>query len=286
MSAEGDFVAQALRISVPYALAAVGGALCERAGVVNLALEGMILAGACAAAIGCHLAGGAAGVGAAMGAGTLLALLLAAATIGFSANQIVAGVAINLLAAGGTRLMSTAMFHTTANSPRIVGGAMDTATVVATTALIGLAAHALLWRTAFGLRLRAVGEAPEAANSLGVSVARVRIAAVLASGVLAALAGAFLAYDQHQWSDGMSSGRGYIAIAAMIIGRWSPLGALAAGLFFGTAEAAQIALQTSGAGLPGPLVQAIPYALTIVAVSGVVAKARPPAALGKPFPTD
>jgi simple sugar transport system permease protein len=288
MDGAGEFLAQALRIAVPYVLAAVGGALCERSGVVNLAIEGLMLTGACAAAIACDAAGGGAGVMAAAGAGLLLAGVLAAVTVGLGANQIVAGVALNLAAVGATRLMSSAAFGTTANSPRIAGLGAGAGAAVAAAAVVALAAHGVVARTRFGLRLRASGEHPEAAVSLGVSVRRVRVAAVLASGALAALAGASLAFDQGQWSDGMSAGRGYIAIAAMILGRWTPLGALLAGVFFGFAEATEIALQTSGLGLPGPLVQTIPYLCTIVAVSGAVAvrgggSGRAPAALGRPL---
>jgi general nucleoside transport system permease protein len=286
MEAALPLLVQALRISVPYALAALGGSLCERAGVVNLALEGLMLLGAFGAALGCHLYGGAAGIGAALCVGLLLGLLYALVTIRLRANQIVAGVALNLIAAGGTRVLCAAAFGTIANSPRI-DGTIGTAPVVGVTLLLAALGQVVMFRTALGLRLRAVGEHPEGAESLGVSVARTRLWAVLLSGALAALAGAFLAYDQHQWSDGMSAGRGYIAVAAVILGRWSPLGALLASLLFGAAETAQIALQTAGLGLPGPLVQAIPYVLTMVAISGVIGgagRARPPAALGRPFP--
>jgi len=280
-----EFVAQALRISVPFALAAAGGALSERAGVINLALEGLILAGAFAAATASLFAGSGVAVLAAVAAGVALASLHGLVTVRFRANAIVSGVAINLLAAGGTRFLLAAWFGTTANSPRIEGLEPGTFALVTGTLLLGAVCHWMMFRTAFGLRLRAAGEHPDAARALGVPVGRVRFWGVLLSGVLAALAGAWLAFDQHQFSDGMSAGRGYIAVAAMILGRWTPLGAMAAGLLFGTAEAAQIALQTAGWGIPGPLVQTFPYVLTMLALAGLIGRSRPPSALGTP-PSD
>jgi len=286
MDAMLSLIPQALRISVPYALAAVGGSLCERAGVVNLALEGMLLSGAFAAAVACHFAGAGAGLLAAVAAGVGVAALHALCTIRFRADPIVSGVAINLLAAGGTRFLLTTLFSSATNSPRIDGLDVGAWRGVVVMLLLAGMAHLAMSRTAFGLRLRAVGEHPEAADALGVSVRWTRVWAVLLSGALASLGGAWLAFDQHKFSDGMSAGRGYIAIAAMILGRWTPLGALFASLMFGTAEAAQIALQTAGVGLPGPLVQAIPYVLTMVALCGIIGRTRAPLALGRPFPQD
>jgi len=286
MDATLGLLEQALRISVPFALAAAGGALSERAGVINLALEGLILVGAFAAAVTSTVAGGGVAVAAAIAAGVALAAVHALVTVRFRANAIVSGVAINLLAAGGTRFLLAAWFGTTANSPRIEGWQPGTPALVVGTLLLGGLCHVAMFRTAFGLRLRAAGEHPEAARALGVSVARTRVMGVLLSGVLAALAGAWLAFDQHQFSDGMSAGRGYIAVAAMILGRWTPLGAMAAGLLFGTAEAAQIGLQTAGWGLPGPLVQTFPYVLTMLALTGLIGRSRPPLALGTPPPED
>lgn len=282
MDAVFDFIAQALRISVPFALAAAGGSLSERAGVVNLALEGFILIGAFAAALACTAAGGGVGIMAAVGAGVALASIHALAAVTFGADAVVSGVAVNLLAAGGTRFLLAAWLGATANSPRIDGLALGTPVLVLVTLLLGALCHVAMFRTRFGLRVRAAGEHPRAARALGVRVDRVRFVAVLLSGALAALAGAWLAFDQHQFSDGMSAGRGYIAVAAMILGRWTPLGAMAAGLLFGTAEAAQIALQTAGWGLPGPLVQTFPYVLTMLALAGLFGRSRPPMALGKP----
>src|SRR5688572_3620968 len=185
------FLIQGLRISVPYALAALGGTLSERAGVINLALEGMMLAGAFAAAAGSHAAGVTAGVLAGAAGGLLVAGLYAVAVLRARADQVVAGIALNLLVLGVTRYLLKLIFHSASNSPTVpgLGGPGATAFVLGT-ALCIFAAHVWLARTPSGLRLRAVGEHPEAADSLGVDVIRARLQAVLASGVLAGLAGA------------------------------------------------------------------------------------------------
>jgi simple sugar transport system permease protein len=182
------------------------------------------------------------------------------------------------------------IFDSSSNSPRVPGfnvkgsgtgfGALAQSPVV----WIGLAVIPLtawvLYRTPFGLRIRAVGEHPAAAASVGVPVARVRYLAVALSGVAAGLGGAYLALDQHQFTDGMTAGRGFIALAATIFGRWDPVRAGLACLLFAAAETLQIQLQGSQA-IPSQFVEMIPYVLTIVALAGVVGRAVPPAALGK-----
>jgi simple sugar transport system permease protein len=170
---------------------------------------------------------------------------------------------------------------------RVAGGGHGLAATLAHPIVLGSVAlvalsHLVLQRTALGLRVRAVGEHPEAAASLGVTVVRVRATAVLVGGALAGLGGAWLAADQHQFVAGMSSGRGYIALAAMIFGKWRPVGAALAALLFGLAEATQIALQAAGVGVPGWAVQMLPYVLTMVALAGAIGRGRPPAALGNP----
>jgi len=154
---------------------------------------------------------------------------------------------------------------------------------VIATVLVIVASHVLLYRTPFGLRVRAVGEHPEAAASLGVRPARVRVTAILLSGALAGLGGAWLAADQRQFVAGMSNGRGYIALAAMIFGKWRPAWVAAAALVFGAAEATQNALQTAGVGVPGWLVQMLPYVITMVTLAGFIGRAVPPRALGQPL---
>ena len=144
-----------------------------------------------------------------------------------------------------------------------------------------LASQWLVFRSVFGLRLRSMGERPEAAASLGLSVPLYRTLGVLLSGALAGLAGAWLASEQHSFTDGMTGGRGYIALAAMIVGKWSPFGAAAACLLFGAAEALQITLQ--GSGFPNELLQMLPYLVTMLALAGLIGRAVPPRAIGVPY---
>lgn len=281
-----DLVAQGLRISVPYALAALGGVLSERGGVVNIALEGMLLGGAFAYVIGAHASGSPwIGVLAAIAAGLLLGALHALLTVVLRAEQIVTGVAINLLALGATSFLLELIFGSAANSPRVPTFEASTLThpLVLLAIVLAVGTHVLLWRTPFGLRLRAVGEHPAAADSLGIDVTRVRTVGVLLSGVLAGLGGAYLASEQASFTSGMSAGRGYIALAAMIVGRWRPAYAVLAACLFGFAEMLQIRLQSFGVAIPTHLVQTIPYVLTLAVLCGAVGRAVPPAADGVPY---
>ena len=284
-------LAQTVRIAIPYLFAAAGGAIAERAGVVSLTLEGFMLGGAFGAVLGSYYTGSAwLGIAAGLATGLLLAAIHAVASIRFKADQIVVGVAINLFTVGATRFFLQLAFDSSSNSPRVAGFGGGTAAAGAAAFLanplvwLGLAAMPVLsWvigRTAFGLRVRAVGEHPLAAASLGVPVSRVRYIAVLASGALASLGGVYLALDQHQFTDSMTAGRGFIALAAVIFGRWDPLRAGLACVLFAGAEAMQIQLQAAQL-IPSQFVATIPYVLTIVAVAGVVGRSTPPAALGQ-----
>ncbi len=285
------FLAQTLRIAIPYLLAAAGGVMSERAGLIALTLEGYMLGGAFCGAVASYASGSPwLGVLAAIVGGGALALLYAVCTIRFRADQVVVGIAINLLAIGLTRFFLRLLFDSSSNSPRVPGfqvegsgtgfGALVQNPLV-WIGVLGVALVAwLLYRTPFGLRVRAVGEHPAAAASVGVPVARVRYLAVALSGMLAGLGGAYLSLDQHQFTDGMTAGRGFIALAAIIFGRWNPTRAALACLLFAAAETLQIQLQGSQA-LPSQFVEMIPYVLTIVALAGVVGRAVPPAALGK-----
>ncbi|HVD04895.1 MAG TPA: ABC transporter permease [Gemmatimonadaceae bacterium] len=288
------FMAQTLRIAVPYLFAGAGGVMSERAGLIALTLEGYMLGGAFGAAVGSYYSGSPI-VGALFGMviGTGLALLYAVSALRFRANQVVTGVAINLLVVGLTRFFLRLLFDSSSNSPRVPGfGRADTGSGFGALALNPLVYAGLLslllvgWvlmRTAFGLRVRAVGEHPEAAASVGVNVARTRYLAVAASGALAALGGVYLALDQHQFTDQMTAGRGFIALAATIFGRWEPKRVAFACLLFAAAETFQIQLQGTQL-LPSQFVEMIPYVLTIVALAGVVGRAVPPAALGRDEP--
>ncbi len=285
------FLAQTLRIAIPYLLAAAGGVMSERAGLIGLTLEGYMLGGAFCAALGAY-AGGSPWVGviAAVAGGAVLAWLYAMSSIRFKADQVVVGIAINLLAIGLTRFFLRLVFDSSSNSPRVSGfdvrgsGAGFVALLQNPLFWIGMAVIPLtawvLYRTPFGLRVRAVGEHPAAAASVGVPVARVRYMAVLLSGVFAGLGGAYLALDQHQFTDNMTAGRGFIALAATIFGRWDPARAGLACLLFAAAETLQIRLQGSNA-IPSQFVEMIPYLLTIIALAGVVGRAVAPAALGR-----
>ncbi len=291
------FLAATLRITVPYALAAMGGSLSERGGVVCLALEGIMLHGALAYVLGAwYLHDPWWALLCAVLAGMATAALHALVTVVFRADQITSGIGLNLLAAGLTRFVLVTVFHSSSNSPRVTGlpeiplgalGAVPGLGPLLATPLVPLTfvlvpiTVALLYRTPFGLRLRATGELPEASASLGLSVARIRVTGLLLCGALTGLAGAWLASEQHSFTDGMTGGRGYIAIAAMIVGKWHPAGAAAACLLFGATEAAQIALQ--GSAFPSPLLQALPYAVTMLALAGFIGRATPPRALGTPY---
>lgn len=286
-----DFLSQTLRIAVPFLLAAAGGVLSERAGLIALGLEGYMLGGAfCAAAVSFATGSPWLGVSAALLGGAVLATLYAVSAIRFRGDQVVISIAINLFAVGLTRFFLRLFFGSSSNSPRVPGfeGTGTGFVALAHNPLVWLGVIVLpllgwmLYRTPFGLRVRAVGEHPIAAESVGVPVARVRYVAVAWSGMLAALGGAYLALDQHQFTDGMTAGRGFIALAATIFGRWNPKGAGLACLLFAAAETLQIRLQGTHA-IPSQFVEMIPYALTIVALAGVVGRSVPPAALGKPL---
>ena len=285
------FLAQTLRIAMPYLFASAGGVVSERAGLIGLTLEGYMLTAAFTAALGSYFSGSPwVGVLAGIAGGATAGLLYGLCCIRYRANQVVVGIAINLFAIGITRFFLRLTFDSSSNSPR-VPGFTETGTGFAALAgnpLVWLGVLSLpvvgwiLYRTAFGLRMRAVGEHPSAALSVGVPVQRVRWLAVALSGALAGLGGAYLALDQHQFTDQMTAGRGFIALAATIFGRWDPPRVAIACLLFAAAETLQIQLQ--GAQLvPSQFVEMIPYLLTIIALAGVVGRAVPPAALGKVY---
>ena len=282
-----SFLAQMIRIAIPYLFAASGGVVAERAGIVSLTLEGFMLSGAFGAVVGTHYSGSPwIGVLSGMFGGLIFALIHAVTTIRYRADQVVVGVAINLLAIGVTRFFLKLFFASSSNSPRVAGfggnikaGGFDNPLLWMGLAVAPLVAF-VIYRTPFGLRVRAAGEHPEAAESVGVSVTRVRYLAVAISGILAGLGGVYLALDQHQFTDQMTAGRGFIAISAVIFGRWNPIRAALACILFAAAETLQIQLQGSHA-IPSQFIEMIPYVLVIIALAGVVGRAVPPAALGK-----
>jgi general nucleoside transport system permease protein len=263
----------------------------EKAGLIALALEGYMLTGAFCAALGAYYSGSAwVGVLAGMAGAMLMAIIYSIATVRFRADQVVIGIAINLMAIGATRFFLRLAFDSAANSPRVTGfgdrvsgtGALTLATNplfwMAIASVFGV--YWLLYRTPFGLRVRAVGEHPAAAVSVGVPVDRIRYLAAAISGAIAGLGGVYLALDQHKFSSEMTAGRGFIALAATIFGRWHPRRAAIACLFFAAAETLQIQLQGREL-IPSQFIDMIPYLLTIIALAGIVGRVQPPAALGK-----
>jgi simple sugar transport system permease protein len=282
-----SFLTQMIRIAVPYLFAASGGVIAERSGIISLSLEGYMLTGAFSATLGAHYSGSAwIGVLAGIFGGLVFGLLHGIASIRYKADQVVTGIAINLLAIGVTRFFLKLAFASSSNSPRIEGFGGNQALHGFDNPLLWLglltapALAFLIYRTPFGLRVRAVGEHPAAAESLGVKASLIQYLAVAVSGILAALGGVFLALDQHQFTDQMTAGRGFIAVAAVIFGRWDPVRAALACLFFAFAETLQIQLQGTQL-IPSQFIEMIPYLLTIIALAGVVGRAVPPAALGK-----
>jgi simple sugar transport system permease protein len=294
------FVAQAARMAVPYACAALGGVWSERSGVVNIALEGMLLAGGLAAVVAQHATGSAwAGMAAAAGVAAVFGLAHAAAFVIGRVDAIVSGIALNLAAAGGTRFVLRALYDSSSNSPAVegfrvaglegaTGGALLARTLLDPPTLVAAALTAwtawTLYATRAGLHVRAAGEGPAAAASVGIDVRRVRIGAVVAGAAICGLGGAALAFDQHQFQAGMSGGRGFIALAAVIVSGWRPGRAVAACVAFAALDAAQIALQDR-AGALRDVVQMMPYAATLGALAWAArgkggAGGRPPAGLG------
>lgn len=288
-------ISQTMLISVPLILAALGGTSSERAGVVNIALEGILLAGAFAAAMAGWATGSATvGIFAGIVAGVAVSMIHAALSIALRSDQIISGLAINLFVAGATEygahvvwpaavsrsLPAMTMFRPTGID--VIDTLAGRPLVLATLAAV-LAVSFLLHRTVFGLRQRAVGENPAAADTLGVSVTRVRVISVALSGALAGLGGAWLAFNVGQFQHNMSAGKGYIAMAAVVFGKWNPLAATAACLLFGFSEALAAAMERWELPFPSELIGTLPYVLTMVALVGVVGRAKPPAALGVPY---
>ncbi len=282
----GQLLASTFRMATPLIFAATGGLISERSGVINIALEGMMLSGAFAAAAGTH-AFHSPWIGAAcgLGAGLVMAILYAICVIPLRANQIVAGTAINLLALGVTPFLCKLLYDATGSTPAIP---MEERFQVAPMYLCWLLAAAVwFWMkyTRGGLWLGFAGEHPEALETAGVRVVWVRWAAVLASGALAGLGGASLSiYLASGFSRNMTAGRGFMALAALIFGKWKPIPTVLACLLFGLTEAAQIRLQGvvlwGTQPIPVQFIQILPYVVTVLVLAGFVGRARPPKALG------
>jgi ABC-type uncharacterized transport system permease subunit len=279
-----------LRLATPLVLAALGGLFSERAGVVNIALEGTMLAGAFSAAALTYAAGSPwVGLLGGIGAGLLIATIHALACIRYRADQVVSGTAINILMSGVPGFLSGALFLSSGSTPQLPKEQLIPYTPMVMAGLLVPLTWYVLYRTPFGLRLRAVGENPEAADAAGVSVASIRYAGVLLSGVLAGIGGAYLSIGQSSlFTRNMTSGRGFIALAALIFGKWRPVQTMLACLLFGLTEAVSIQMQgvvklPSGEDIPVQFIQMVPYVLTIVVLAGFIGQSRPPRALGIPY---
>jgi ABC-type uncharacterized transport system permease subunit len=293
-----------LDFAPPIVLAALGGVVSERSGVVNLALEGMMRFGAFFAAVATLDTGNPwAGLCAGMGAGAAVGLVHAWLAVRWKSDQVVSGVALNLVALGGVTFLVESLYANTdtppsATLPRLalspfadlpVLRALCNHTGLAWLALgLPFALHFVLYRTALGLRILAAGEKPEAAATLGVRVGLLRYGCVVASGVLAGLGGASLSVSTlNQFNNHMPAGQGFIALAAMVFGKWTPLGAFGAAAFFAAANAFRISVASSlpwmKDAVPSGVLLAVPYALTLLLLAGFVGRARAPAADGVPY---
>jgi simple sugar transport system permease protein len=290
--------------AVPIALGGLAGVLCERVAVVNIGIEGMLLSGAFTGAVAGSLLGGVGGLVAAVIVGGLFGLLLAALVVTYRVDQIVAGVAINLFVLGLTSYVSSQVlthYRFLNNAPifraidipflsdlPVIGPIVFRQNLFVYGALIMVAvATYYLFHTRMGLRARAVGEHPEAADTLGINVYRLRYINVTIGGMVAGFGGAWFTLGSvGRFDDNMTGGRGFIGLAAMIFGRWHPVGALAAALVFGFADSLQQKLAILQTPIPSEFLAMAPYIATIVLVAGIVGRARPPAADGKPYIKD
>jgi ABC-type uncharacterized transport system permease subunit len=301
----GGLIGQTIFFAVPLILGALAGVMCERSGVINVAIEGQMLVGAFAGAMFATVANNlAVGVIGGMLAGALIAALLAVFAIKYFVNQVVLGVVLNLLALGLTGFLYDAVMAPNANgfnapgtmhaiaipllgNVPIIGPLLfDQNIVVYLTYVLIVAVDVVLFRTRWGLRTRAVGEHPKAADTVGINVRRTRYINVLVGGMLAGLAGAALTVgDSSAFVKNMTGGRGFIALAAVIFGRWSPRGAVGAALLFGFATSLQTVLSFIGTpvAIPSDFLGMLPYLATLFAVAGLVGRVRAPAADGQPY---
>ena len=292
-----DLLASTIRMAAPLILAALGGLFSERSGVINIALEGKMLAGAFTAAAVTYAADMRFGMGnaspwvglfAGMLAGILIAAIYALSCIKFKADQVVSGAAINILTLGIPGFLSGALFLSSGSTPQLPKDHLLPQSPWVIAIALGVLVAAtwyVIYKTPFGLRLRSVGEKPEAA----VSVSRMRYWGVLLAGALAGIGGAYLSIGQSSlFTRNMTVGRGFIALAALIFGKWRTVQTLLACLLFGFTEAVSIQMQgavklPSGEDIPVQFIHMVPYVLTIVVLAGFIGSSRPPRALGIPY---
>lgn len=302
LAALTELLSATLRIAAPLMFAALGGLLSERAGTFAVGIEGMMLAGAFGGALAMLATGSpAAGLVASLMAGMALALVVALATTGFRADQMVTGLAVNILSLGLTSFLLRGLFGGRTPVIRLptlpawpvplLGDIPLLGPVLFRQPLLVYAAFLLtipvalfLAKTRTGLMLRAVGENPEAAFAVGTNPQRVRIAAILVGGAFAGLGGAVLSLQEvGTFTDGMTNGRGFIALAAIIVGRWNPFGAMAGCLLFGAVAALESRIQGWGLPVSSYVVQMVPYLVALALLAGIGRSARMPGAIGVPF---
>ena len=287
--------------AVPIALAAMAGILCERVAVINIGIEGMLLAGAFSGALVGSLLGGWAGIAAAIVTGGLFGLLLAALVITYRVDQIIAGVVINLFVLGLTSYISSQVFSEfrflnnadpfrafkvplLGDMPLIGPMLFNQNLFVYGAVIIVLTSIYYLFFTRYGLRARAVGEHPRAADTLGINVLKMRYYHVITAGMIAGFGGAWFTLGSvGRFDENMTNGKGFIGLAAMIFGRWHPAGALGAALIFGFADSLQQKMAILNTPIPSEFLAMAPYIATIIVVAGLVGRARPPAAIGKAY---
>lgn len=283
-----------IRFATPLIFAALGGLFSERSGVINIALEGLMLAGAFTAAVVTYETSNPFfGFFCGMVAGAFLAFIYAVSVIRFEADQVVAGFGINILMLGLPALLSSAIYDSAGSTEQVAKeNLLPSFFDINIASILAFALVPVVWyvfyKTPFGLRLRSVGENPAAADAAGVSVKKLRYTAVVLSGILAAAGGAYLSIGQSSFfTRGMTAGRGFIALAALILAKWKPVPVLFACLFFGFTEALTIPLASyrlaSGETVPVQFVQIIPYVLTIIVLAGFIGLSRAPKALGIPY---
>jgi simple sugar transport system permease protein len=285
----------------PLVLGALSGLWCERSGVINIAIEGMMLSGAFTAVAAASISGSPwVGILAAVLTGGLMASLHAVLSIKYKVDQIISGTVINILAVGATRYLNIRLLTPSGNNAPgtfavisvpvlhkipVIGPMFfeHQPTVFIMLILVGVVTIIFKY-TRWGLRTRAIGEHPRAADTLGVHVNRMRYINVIIGGMIAGVGGAYFSLGEvGRFEDNMTNGKGFVALAALIFGNWTALGGLSAGLLFGFADALQDKMQILKVGIPTEFLQMTPYVLTVIILAGVIGKAMPPAAVGKPY---
>jgi ABC-type uncharacterized transport system permease subunit len=283
-------IASAIRAFVPLYLATLGGVFNERSGIVNIGIDGMMIFGTWFGAWGAFKWGPVVGLLLAVASGVAVASIHAMATVTFRVDHIVSGVAINILAIGVPRFLSIVAYQGQGTqSPQVeqlptfeIPGLGELSPLVPVTVLLGFGAWFVLSRTVFGLRLRSAGENPRAAESLGVRVKGMRWAGVLISGGFAGLAGGYLSIELvGLYREGMNQGRGFIALAALILGNWSPIGAVFSCLLFAWTEALTVFLRVEW--INNAFIQSLPYIVTLVVLALFFRRVRPPKAVGQAY---